>query len=57
MFIRQIEGKELYAIGQEKAHEKYFNTPNDIIEFYKHNILQCTNKQCSLSLVLRPIIV
>ncbi|KAI8119465.1 hypothetical protein FF38_02157 [Lucilia cuprina] len=57
LFIRQIKGQELFAIGQEKANEKYFNTPNDIIEFYKHNILQCTNKQCSLNLVLRPIIV
>ncbi|KAM7361428.1 uncharacterized protein ACRADG_011862 [Cochliomyia hominivorax] len=57
LYIRQIDGKELFAIGQEKPNEKYFNTPNDIIEFYKHNILQCTNKQCSLSLVLRPIIV
>ncbi|XP_059218868.1 uncharacterized protein LOC106095697 [Stomoxys calcitrans] len=57
LFIRQIPGTELYAIGQEKRQEKLYRTPNEIIEFYKHNTLQCTNKECTLSLMLRPIVV
>uniref|UniRef100_A0A1I8MSL7 SH2 domain-containing protein n=1 Tax=Musca domestica TaxID=7370 RepID=A0A1I8MSL7_MUSDO len=57
LFIRQIPGTELFAIGQEKREERLYQTPNDIIEFYRHNTLQCTNKECTLSLVLRPIVV
>ncbi|XP_075144590.1 uncharacterized protein LOC142219526 [Haematobia irritans] len=57
LFIRQIPGTELFAIGQEKRQERLYRTPNEIIEFYKHNTLQCTNKECTLSLVLKPIVV
>ncbi|XP_073820199.1 uncharacterized protein [Musca autumnalis] len=57
LFIRQIPGTELFAIGQEKRQERLYQTPNDIIEFYRHNTLQCTNKECTLSVVLKPIIV
>ncbi|XP_061386564.1 uncharacterized protein LOC133321489 [Musca vetustissima] len=57
LFIRQIPGTELFAIGQEKRQERLYQSPNDIIEFYKHNTLQCTNKECSLSVVLKPIVV
>lgn len=57
LFIRQIPGSELFAIGQEKRQERLYQTPNDIIDFYTCNTLQCTNKECTLSLMLKPIVV
>ncbi|XP_017482924.1 PREDICTED: uncharacterized protein LOC108371828 [Rhagoletis zephyria] len=56
LFIRQINGKDLYGIGQQKSKEKVFSSPSDIIDFYSYNPLQCTNKSTSISLVLKPII-
>uniref|UniRef100_A0A1B0B1I4 SH2 domain-containing protein n=1 Tax=Glossina palpalis gambiensis TaxID=67801 RepID=A0A1B0B1I4_9MUSC len=57
LYIRQICGKELYAIGQPKLNERLFTTPNEIIDFYKHHHLLCTNKQTTMSVILKPLIV
>ncbi|XP_067619769.1 uncharacterized protein [Eurosta solidaginis] len=56
LFIRQINGKNLYGIGQQKPNEKTFNSPSDIVDFYSCNPLQCTNKNSSISLLLKPIV-
>ncbi|XP_004534389.1 uncharacterized protein LOC101451543 isoform X1 [Ceratitis capitata] len=56
LFIRQINGKDFYGIGQQKTHEKRFSSPSEIIDFYSSNTLQCTNKNISVNLVLKPII-
>ncbi|XP_053947445.1 uncharacterized protein LOC128856093 [Anastrepha ludens] len=56
LFIRQINGKDLYGIGQQKPNERIFSSPSDIIDFYGFNTLQCTNKSTSVSLVLKPIV-
>ncbi|XP_039970967.1 uncharacterized protein LOC120782658 [Bactrocera tryoni] len=56
LFIRQLNGKDSYSIGQQKPNEKIFKSPSDIIDFYSLNALQCTNKNISVCLVLKPIV-
>ncbi|XP_062123856.1 uncharacterized protein LOC133837195 [Drosophila sulfurigaster albostrigata] len=55
LFVRQIDGRQRYGIGQLKPHERHFPSPCDIIEFYAEHALLCTNKQRSQSIRLKPI--
>ncbi|KAM8703903.1 hypothetical protein ACLKA7_008518 [Drosophila subpalustris] len=55
LFVRQIDGRPRYGIGQLKPHERHFPSPCDIIEFYAEHALLCTNKQRSQSIFLKPI--
>lgn len=55
LFVRQIDGRPRYGIGQCKPHERHFPSPCDIIEFYTKHALLCTNKQRSQSIFLKPI--
>ncbi|XP_034488416.1 uncharacterized protein LOC117792394 [Drosophila innubila] len=55
LFVRQIDGRQRYGIGQFKPHERHFPSPCHIIEFYAEHALLCTNKQRSQSIFLRPI--
>ncbi|EDW59272.1 uncharacterized protein [Drosophila virilis] len=55
LFVRQIDGRQRFAIGQSKPHERHFASPCEIIEFYVEHALLCTNKQRSQSVRLRPI--
>ncbi|EDV93214.1 uncharacterized protein LOC6563773 [Drosophila grimshawi] len=55
LFVRQIDGRQRYAIGQMKPQERVFPTPYAIIEFYEEHPLLCTNKERSQSVLLKPI--
>ncbi|XP_030370856.1 uncharacterized protein LOC115621370 [Scaptodrosophila lebanonensis] len=55
LFVRQVDSRQRYAIGQEKSHERHFNSPCDIIEYYTKHSLLCTNKQQSQCILLKPI--
>ncbi|ALC46244.1 CG15529 [Drosophila busckii] len=55
LFVRQIDGRQRYGIGQLKAYERHFASPCEIIEFYMQHALLCSNKQRSQSVQLKPI--
>ncbi|XP_023163553.1 uncharacterized protein LOC111594480 [Drosophila hydei] len=55
LFVRQIDGRQRFAIGQWKQHERHFSSPCEIIEFYAEHALLCTNKERSHSVRLKPI--
>ncbi|XP_017871748.1 PREDICTED: uncharacterized protein LOC108619588 [Drosophila arizonae] len=55
LFVRQIDMRQRFAIGQWKPHERHFSSPCEIIEFYAEHPLLCTNKERSHSVRLKPI--
>lgn len=55
LFVRQLDRRQRYAIGQKKPRERYFSSPSEIIEFYSEHPLLCTNKIRTQCVQLRPI--
>lgn len=55
LFIRQVDRRQRYAIGQKKSQERCFGSPSEIVEFYTEHPLLCTNKVRSQCVQLRPI--
>lgn len=55
LFIRQVDRRQRYAIGQKKSQERCFGSPSEIVEFYTEHPLLCTNKTRSQCIKLRPI--
>ncbi|XP_017058774.1 uncharacterized protein LOC108099653 [Drosophila ficusphila] len=55
LFVRQVDRRQRYAIGQKKPRERCFGSPSEIVEFYTQHPLLCTNKVRSQCVQLRPI--
>ncbi|XP_055385152.1 uncharacterized protein LOC129614527 [Condylostylus longicornis] len=55
LYIRYIAEKQKYGIGLKKPFEKLFNTPNEIINYYRINKLFCTNRTVNACVLLIPI--
>ncbi|XP_070143430.1 B-cell linker protein isoform X2 [Drosophila kikkawai] len=55
LFVRQLDRRQRYAIGQRKSGERYFGSPSEIVEFYSEHPLLCTNKSVSQCIRLSPI--
>ncbi|XP_017131786.1 uncharacterized protein LOC108148961 [Drosophila elegans] len=55
LFVRQVDRRQRYAIGQQKSRERCFGSPSEIVEFYSTHPLLCTNKVRSQCVQLRPI--
>ncbi|XP_022211099.2 uncharacterized protein LOC111066653 [Drosophila obscura] len=55
LFVRQVDRRQRYAIGQKKLHERIFGSPHEIVEFYAEHPLLCTNKSRSQCVRLTPI--
>ncbi|BFF93136.1 uncharacterized protein DMAD_11038 [Drosophila madeirensis] len=55
LFVRQIDRRQRFAIGQKKLHERIFGSPREIVQFYAENPLLCTSKSRSQCVRLMPI--
>ncbi|XP_017145353.1 uncharacterized protein LOC108157694 [Drosophila miranda] len=55
LFVRQIDRRQRFAIGQKKLHERIFASPREIVDFYSEHPLLCTNKSQSQCVRLTPI--
>lgn len=57
LYVKKSKNNDKYSLGQVKTGEKYFNTPKEIINFYRLNKLTCVNKANKIvKVVLIPIV-